>query len=79
MEDNSIVLLDIETKLKEDSEGAVRDQLVGTLEEDARRVKTEMDRGLAPDEFEVAQKMKAALEASVHVVKVYHGVQHAKG
>jgi len=72
MEEESIVLLDIETQLKEDAEGQVSETLVGSFQEEAGRVKAEMDRGMAPDDFAVAEKMKTAFETSAAVIKAYH-------
>jgi ribosomal protein L35AE/L33A len=72
MEEEPIVLLEIETLLKEDSEGSVAEGLVGSFQGEAAQVKAKMDRGLPPDEFAVAEKLQRAFETSAAVVKAYH-------
>ncbi|MBL9157784.1 MAG: hypothetical protein JNJ70_09945 [Verrucomicrobiales bacterium] len=72
MQEEPIVFLEIESQLKEDSGGRLSESLVSSFLEDAGRVKAEMDRGLAPDDFAVAEKLKACFETSAAVVKAYH-------
>ncbi len=70
-------LTEMSKKLKNDSSGQYRDEILEKLSGHMTEIKHAMDAGLPPDEFRLASKLKEALEAASGVVKktwdLYHG------
>jgi len=77
MQEEPIVMLDIEATLKEDSDGEAAKKIAESFQGEAREIKAQMDAGMAPDEFAVAEKMKSSLETAAAVVKVYQGRENS--
>jgi hypothetical protein len=71
----AINLVEMEERLAADKSGAYRDQIVDRFNGQLVELKRQVDAGLAPAEFDSAQKLNAALNAGVAVVnKVWQGL-----
>lgn len=77
MTDQQIRLVEMETRLAEDSTGAYRDELLGRFDEQLQALKRQTDAGMSPADFEAAQKVTASLETAVAVVKKVWQAHHA--
>ena len=69
-------LLDLETALAADTAHSKRDEVVEQLAAEARAVKSALDRGLAPQQAEEAQRMIKALFAAHQVVRAVWQFKH---
>jgi hypothetical protein len=68
-------LVEMEDRLAADSAGSYRDEIVARFNQQLLELKREIDAGLAPADFDAAQKLKSALSAGVAVVdKVWQGL-----
>ncbi len=68
-------LVEMEDRLAADAAGTYRDEIVEQFDHQIQELKRQIDAGLAPAEFDAAQKLQAALTAGVAVVKrVWQGV-----
>ncbi|MCG8650822.1 MAG: EscE/YscE/SsaE family type III secretion system needle protein co-chaperone [Pirellulales bacterium] len=65
----TIQILEMETKLAEDDSGAYRDQLFDELNAALVEVKRHIDQGLSPDEFQRFQYVVNAIETSITVIE----------
>ena len=73
---NQIRVLPMETALAEDASGEYRQSLQSALEEDLVEVKTAMNAGLSPDEFQTARRLADAIRRAQSVVdKVWRAEQ----
>ena len=77
MQEEPIVMLDIEATLKDDSDGKAAKKIAESFQGEARDIKTQMDAGMAPDDFSVAEKMKSTLETAAAVVKAYQARENS--
>lgn len=77
MTDQQIRLVEMETRLAEDRSGAYRDELLGRFGAELQALKRQIDAGLSPADFEAAQKVTAALETAMAVVKKVWQAHHA--
>jgi type III secretion system YseE family protein len=64
----AINLVEMEERLAGDAAGTYRDQIVARFNNQLQDLKRQIDAGLAPADFEVAQKLNSALTAAVAVV-----------
>ena len=64
-------MLDIESNLKNDATGTYKKQLIGKFTAFEMEVRSELNKGLAPDEYNNLSKLLQAVEASVSVVEKY--------
>ncbi len=64
-------MLDIESNLKDDSTGEYKKELLGKFSSFEVDIRSELNKGLAPDEYENLNKLLQAVEASVSVVEQY--------
>lgn len=64
-------MLDIESNLKNDATGTYKKELLGKFSSFEMEVRTELNKGLAPDEYENLNKLLQAVEASISVVEKY--------
>lgn len=65
----TIHILDMETKLSEDENGVYRDQLCDELRATQSKIKRSINEGLPRSEFQQAQCVFEAIEASIMVVE----------
>ena len=77
-EEETIVMLDLEQALINDTSGEHKASLVSQLEAESGTLKRGMDAGLAPDDFAVAEKFQEALKTASRVVRLFHAASHAK-
>jgi hypothetical protein len=71
----AINLVEMEDRLAADGAGTYRDEIVGRFNQQLQELKRQIDAGLAPAEFDAAQKLNAALTAGVAVVnRVWQGL-----
>ena len=75
MTEEAIEIVDLESRLKND-DGSLRDQLVTSFNNEADAIKSRMDAGLAPDEFEQTQRVHNALATAATVVTNYWNMSH---
>jgi len=68
MEAERPLMLDMEEKLKDDENGMYRKEVMERLNALDRDLKRRMDAGLAPDEFETAEKLQQAAGAAALVI-----------
>lgn len=72
-ESSKMYLTDLEQNLAADDSGEYRDELCHELDRQAEEVQQQIDRGLAPADYEKAASLQAALRAARHVVeKTWH-------
>jgi len=64
-------MLDIESNLKDDSTGTYKNELLGTFNTFEMEVRSELNKGLAPDEYENLNRLLQAVEASISVIEKY--------
>ena len=64
MSDEPTRLLETEELLANDPEGTYRDEVLGHLAEQDAAVKSALDSGLAPDEFQILSRFRDALGAA---------------
>jgi len=64
-------MLDIESNLKNDSTGTYKSELLGTFSTFEMEVRSELNKGLAPDEFDNLNRLLQAVEASISVIEKY--------
>ncbi len=64
-------MLDIESNLKDDDTGAYKKELLGKFSSFEMEVRSELNKGLAPDEYENLSTLLQAVEASISVVEKY--------
>jgi hypothetical protein len=69
LEENHTTMLEMEEKLAMDEGGEYKASLLASLQELITDVKRHMDKGLAPDAFKRAEKIKACAEAAFGVVE----------
>ena len=69
MFDYDFNLLDIEEKLSNDSSGQFQKEILEELHGYISVIKKELDKGLAPGEFAVIDKLREALNQAVVVVE----------
>lgn len=77
MNDQPIRLVEMESRLAADAAGAYRDQLLQRFGAEQQSLKRQIDGGLSPAEFEVAQKLTTALDTAGAVVKKVWQAHHA--
>lgn len=77
MSDQQLRLVEMETRLADDRNGAYRDQLLTRLESELQSLQGQIKGGLSPADFEVAEKLTAALRTAVAVVKKVWQAHHA--
>ncbi|HSI83003.1 MAG: hypothetical protein ACAI35_00825 [Candidatus Methylacidiphilales bacterium] len=65
-----VTMVDMEQKLREDPEGAYRDYALGRFVQLQNSVQVELNRGLAPDEFEAFNRIKLAAENAQAIVQI---------
>lgn len=58
----------LEQVLKDDSEGTARDRMVSRLEQEARRLKVKMDRGVSPADYALISKQYESLQRGAVLV-----------
>lgn len=74
----AINLTEMEERLAADAAGTYRDQIVARFNNELQDLKRQTDAGLAPADFEVAQKLNSAIAAAVAVVtKVWERLHRA--
>ncbi|PTX91925.1 hypothetical protein DB346_23495 [Verrucomicrobia bacterium LW23] len=66
----SVTMVQMEEKLRGDAEGTYRDYVLGRFAQLQSGVQAEMDRGLAPDDFESFNRIKLAAENAQAIVKI---------
>ena len=64
-------MLDIEQKLKNDTTGAYKKDVLNKLSQTTMEVRTELNKGLSPDEYTRLNYMLHALETSMKIVDQY--------
>ena len=77
MSDQPIRIFDMEAKLAADDDGSLRDSLTGGLADELREVKSQINAGLPPDEFQQASDYATALERAAAVVEKVWNAEHA--
>ncbi len=65
------VMLDIEKNLKEDPSGEYKKELLSKFSDLEMEVRTELNKGIAPVEYERLNKLLQAVEASTSVLEQY--------
>ena len=69
-------LLDLEIELAADADHSRRDEIAERLAAEARSVKANLDRGLAPQQADEARRMITALFAAHQVVRAVWQFKH---
>lgn len=64
-------MLDIENNLKDDTTGNYKRELLGKFTGLSAEIRTEMNKGLSPDEYETLNRLLQAVEASISIVDKY--------
>jgi len=64
-------MLDIESKLKNDKSGAYKKELLGKFNSFEIEVRSELNKGLTPDEYQNVSKLMQAVEASISIIEKY--------
>ncbi len=64
-------MLDIESNLKNDKGGAYKRELLNKFSSFEVEVRSELNKGLAPDDYEKVSKLLQAVEASVSIIEKY--------
>jgi len=64
-------MLDIENNLKDDATGNYKRELLGKFGGLSTEIRTEMNKGLSPDEYETLNRLLQAVEASISIVDKY--------
>lgn len=64
-------MLDIESNLKNDPDGAYKSELLGKFNSFEMEVRSELNKGLAPDEYQKVSKLLQAVEASISIIEKY--------
>ena len=65
------MMLDIENNLKDDATGNYKRELLSKFGGLSTEIRTEMNKGLLPDEYEVLNRLLQAVEASISIVDKY--------
>lgn len=65
------VMLDIEKNLKEDTSGEYKNELLSKFRTFEMEVRSELNKGIEPHEYEKLNKLLQAVEASTSVVEQY--------
>lgn len=65
------MMLEIESNLKNDATGAYKQELLEKFTTLGTEVRTELNKGLAPDEYDRLSQLLKAVEASISVVEAY--------
>lgn len=78
MEETRPSMLDMEEKLEKDIDGAYKKDLTDHLSEFSLHIKRALDKGLAPDQFKAADKLKSAADAASAVVEKVWSSTHCK-
>ena len=68
MEEAAAAMLDMEAKLEQDDDGAYRSDVLALLDKHAGEIKSALDSGLPPEDFERAKQLQEAIEAASFVV-----------
>lgn len=71
-----IRVVELEEKIGADSDGALRNEVSQHLRETQAEMKREIDAGLAPEDFDRAQKIYAGLERADAVLNDIWTAQH---
>ncbi|MGF1643371.1 MAG: EscE/YscE/SsaE family type III secretion system needle protein co-chaperone [Thiotrichales bacterium] len=61
--------LNLEVQLKEDRQGALRDQIITELQEESRKVRSIINAGVSPDDYKRLSTVLIAFEKASHVVE----------
>ncbi|WOG25691.1 hypothetical protein [Endozoicomonas sp. 8E] len=77
-DNEKVHLSDLEDRLIQDADGELKEQVLKELVDEAFRLKSERDKGLSPDEFEINDKMITALIAATEVVDKTWNTHHKK-
>ena len=64
-----LTLVDIERRLIDDTTGEYRRLMIDKLEQYLCDLKIKLSNGLSPEEFNVSEKMKAAIEAAKKILQ----------
>lgn len=64
-------MLDIENNLKNDSTGAYKREVLEKFNTLGMEVRTELNKGLSPEEYDKLSELLQAVEASISVVEAY--------
>lgn len=76
---DSIIMLDIEERLTQDSDGSYKQQLELMLEEHIETIKKDLSAGMKPAEHQQQSLLQDALTASLQTVRLYwqsvHGTE----
>ncbi|MCK5725544.1 MAG: EscE/YscE/SsaE family type III secretion system needle protein co-chaperone [Thiotrichaceae bacterium] len=64
-------MLDIENSLKEDTTGNYKKELLGQFNGLSTEIRTELNKGLSPNDYEVLSRLLQAVEASISIVDKY--------
>ena len=65
-------MLEIEQHLKGDESGAYRKDVVGQFQTLADEARQEINKGLAPEEYDKVSSLLIALEAGIKVIEGYN-------
>jgi len=71
MSEQNLEMVDLEARIRSDADGALRNQLCADFDNELQGLQRQMDAGLAPDDFDRANKLKAAIQSARSVVEVY--------
>ena len=69
MPDNENDILEMEKELAGDQSGQFRRAVIDELQMFRNEVKREQDKGLTPEEFSMAEGVKAALDTAISVME----------
>ena len=71
MSKQNLEMVDLEARIRSDADGSLRNQLCQDFDNELRDVQRQMDAGLAPDDFDRANKLKTAIQTARSVVEVF--------
>lgn len=71
MSKKNLEMVDLEARIRSDADGSLRNQLCQDFDNELIGLQRQMDAGLAPDDFERANKLKMAIQTAKSVVDVF--------